>query len=784
MSLAWIAALIRPEDLAYPVSNDASSEERTVTELAELVRGRSWRSQMHGLTGEDVPDWPSDPVLLEVSNSFDENLISGGVEGLAQAVVDADGTDICRTAAIALLASCAASELDDYETALRVLRVGIGFCDQSDSEDAGLARAFLQQQRALRLRDVGKPHGALLTSVLGFIDALNIDRCEPFPVRSGISGGSSVTIDRMADALHSAAHSLQARELGDPIPPARGVDWDNGMDRLRGESLAGLASRGFQSVGTGSPGPDRMSGPVNPFYYALRWELLGHRRAYEARIDLAHARLTDLGTSSAATPTSVTSAAEVLRLLRHGTEKRDLEIAVRWVKMNGPLDALVGDARKIIEHRTDPASIRVVELHVLRESADLLTPSERSDALASVDRMLDWGGPVDLPRQWEAPALRMERAWLALASLADSAKEIDSVGYRLLDAAKSMDLSDELTDQALGSAIGQLDWPRARESLRQAWVAWLSEKRDVNPRHTTRNLEQCLRIYSTADDYPLQAVAKKIDGVILDIPGDHSLNESDHHIVVDALQATREQAARGMFSFGGLPEADVAAALVVKLGASELWGPLVEYLTDPLVVREHKRAALDRIASASVELPESVALTLSEHANDLLHQPSDHFVQDSTDPFPAALRVLAAHKLISTRSVITLTSDLMEQNDATARREAARTLALLLTRDDEPALLGMTFHLTYDADALVRGYAGSALASSISSDAYWSTIAMDRVTKLLQADGMTAPLAVLQALGEGERIPDPLLPIVERLSVGHVSTRIRRAARQLLHPSE
>ncbi len=783
MSLAWIAAVIRPEELPS-TSDDLPEHDRATSELAELVRGQSWRTQLPGSPGDGDSAWPSDPALRHVSASFEHDSISRGVAQLAATVSASTSTDVCRTAALALLTSCAASELEDYETAIKVLESAIELCGRARSEDARFAMAFLVQQQAFRLRDLGKEHGPLLASVLDAVEALDIDRCTPFQVRPSVADGYTQTVGSMADALHSAAQSLQVREFGEPLPPARGAGWNGDIDRLRGESLAGLARRVFNSIGTGSSRPERASGPVNPFFYALRWELLGHRRAYESRADLAHARLADLGTNPSTSIEATVSAGEVIRLLRHAAEVRELEIAVRWIKTNGPLAALAEDARRIIRYRNEPSSMRGVELHVLREAADLLSPAERAEALASVAQMLDRGVPINAPGRWEAPALRTERAWLALAALADSAAEIDAVGYRLLDSARTLDSSDDLTDQALGSAIRQLDWSRAKDSLKQAWLDWLRDDREHHPRSTITNLERALRAYGETADYPLQAVAKKIDGIILDIPGDHSLDQKDFELVADALKTTRRQAAQGMSSFGGIPEADVAAALIIKVGATGLWDPLAAYLTDPRVVREHKRSALDRIASAAVELPESVAATFAESADHLLHQASDPFGWESIDPFPAGLRLLAAHRLIPTRSVIGLTSALMEQSDVAPRREAARTLALLLSRNQEPALFGMTLHLSYDSDALVRGYAGSALAATVSSDAHWSSIASDRVTDLLQADGTSAPLGVLRALSEGAVVPDVLLPTLEGLAANHVSTRVRRSARQLLRPRD
>lgn len=778
MSLVWMASVLRPQAVLGSTSDDAIVE--PWNELAEQVMGRSWRRQMrqqNRWAGERTSTPPVlDPLLEAHYESINAETLQAGVSALRQIVLEEDHADRGRLTAAVLLTCSAAAELDDYRTCDAVLDLADELSADDRAPDARLLRAALLQQRALRNRDTGRSYLKLIEAAIDELDDFEPELCEPFETTTPNESATS-TLEHIRLALLDAANSLiPFRHRRNTQMSRVRPDQLRHLDAMKGESHAGALARNYAFHATGTPSNQaNILGPADPFFVALGFELLGHHGVYAARKELAQTRFVDLQTLGQA------DVDEVPRLLRQSGSKRDLDLALNWLAANGPLEVLLADARQILAQRADPFALRTLELRVLRSSAELLSSEEKQVGRDAIDRLLDAGGPFDLPGEHEIAVLRVEQAWLALASLADTPQSIDRVSQRLLTEALAAEPDDELLDRALAAALGKLDWDVIRDGYSAGWRAWLDSSEGPR-RRVRRVVENGLKSLTRIEEpHPLSHLAERVDRVILGLTDEIAFGPDDIDLVRQSMRATRERAARGVNAMGGIPESDVAAALITRAGVTELWPDLTNFLIDPVVLPEHKSAAFNRLAASGVSLPDATRIALTAHAQTLLEPTERPSFGPSIRPFPPALRLLAIADCIPHRQVVAAISALMQNQEAPARREAAITANSILRWSGDPWLLGFVLHMSFDRDARVRAYAGQGLVNGLSVSSTWYELAVDRVQALLTADGVTSVIAVLAAFKEAQsRVPTPLLPTLEALASNHISGSVRKEARALV----
>ncbi|MEI7059141.1 hypothetical protein WBG06_25190 [Nocardioides sp. CCNWLW239] len=728
--------------------------------------------------GDSTADgYERDPLLAAFADSIQAETANAGLSQLRQTVLNYSHSDHGRLVAAALVTCAAAAELDDYATCDAVLDASLDHCERDKSPDASLMRAALFQQRALRNRDAGRPYEGLAQAAIAELVNFQPELCEPFET-TVVYENFALTLQNIQLALEDAAHSLLPFETRPPRPSRGQPDQIRFLNAMKGEGYAGVLAQNFAFHATGTPSNQtNILGPTDPFYVVLGLELLGHHDVYAARKELAQTRVVDLQTQGRG------DIREVPRLLRHSGAKRDLELMLRWLTANGPLEVLLADTRQILSRRSDVYALRTLELRVIRASAPLLAPEEKKFGRDAIKRVLDAGGPFDLPGQHELSYLRSEQAWLTFASLADTPQSIETFSQLMLVEVRNADPEEQLLDRALATALNQLDWSVLGHGDTAGWNDWLQASNDQPGREVRRVVEHGLGTLSEVNElHQLNTVAERIDRLILGLTDDAEFGPLELDVVREAMRNTRTQAARGMFSMGGIPESDVAAALITRAGVTELWTELTDFLTDPAVLSEHKGAAFDRLASSRQPLPESTREAMSAHAQALLYPSDGHsIIKPSIRPFPPALRLLAASNCIPRSDVAAAISTLMEDPEAPARREAARTAGLILEASEDPWLLGLVLHMSYDSDAWVRAYAGHGLVSGLSTTSAWDQFATDRVRALLTADGTTSVTAILSALKDAKfRVPKVLLPNIEELASNHISGAVRRTARALL----
>jgi hypothetical protein len=782
MNLAWLAAVLEPRDIvASPRFPDDDYDSDDPVRLAAVILGRQWRPDRYeDLTGEGSVD----SVTL-VERCLQTDTIAVGVAELASRLTGPRPHDLAEAAALALVACSAAAELDDYGTCFQVLDVQLRWTSEVQTPDDALVRAALLQQKAVRLRDSGRPHLKESTEAATILSRLDIHRCSVFRTSPGVSWSSSTTVERIRENLIDAIASLVPVDVLERasipgLPTLRDKARADTPDIIvrtaldRAENYANYVgqvfARSFAGRGRTVGGPSR----PDLFYVVLALELIGHGAVYSAREELALLRLVQADGDSR-------ELADALRLLRHSAAKKELDRALRHFQAAGPLSVLSHDARQILRTRMAPELLRTVELQVLLVAAELLAPAEARVALDAIRTGLAADGPPNLPGAWELPILRKEVAWAAAAALGNVCDAAGEVAELLLDeAAKQQE--DQLLDSALRRALAGIEWPNVPNETRDAWIRFLRARAADLPSASelmTTRIGTPLPIPGSVP--PLEALARQLNTAISGGAIDPSLTRDGVPLVRDRLTQIRSSAASGSYAFGGVSAADIAAGLVIVANVEELWSELTEFLLDPRVQRDDRTPAFERLARADIVLPQEVVVRFHAQAEQLLATSSPEMFESPLTPYPSALRFMAAHGILDDVKIYEAIAMLMGATDPTGPREAAATVAVVAAKSPHSQLLVLALALAYDGDVDVRALAGRALAVLAPLDDPLAVVALRRLTELLAEDGLLAPLLTLRALIDIRgTIPTGMRRQIEELYAQHPSRSVRIEAGRLL----
>ncbi|UGQ58324.1 hypothetical protein LSF60_01810 [Rhodococcus pyridinivorans] len=788
MNLAWIAAVLRPSDVApHPNFRDADYDVSPPARLASIVLGDGIRLRMsERAEGRDSG-------VDECAGLFSMDTMQESLNNLVALITRGGSSEEARLCALGIVACSAAAELEDFALCEDLLSFLLEKNQAVDSPTR-LVRSILLQQRSLRRRDAGQSYHADNVEAARLIDDFSAKDCVDFPRTPGAAGSYTDTLNHIAIALQrsiwSSATTLAQQEaevheralpsLQDQLREKRSEQLLI-VDQRRASVYESFVKELFRkeiSTQTYVFGESA----VDLFHSELAIELYGHRYVYAARRELALLRIVQ-----SARKGSRTGLEDTLRLLRQSESETELDVAVEWMRRSGPLSELSRDARQIIRRRLSAPLLRIPEMRVLRAAADLLTTSEASRALDAVLEALDLGGPNNVPGKWKADPLRREAAWRSAASLSNSAGRQDVVARVLLKATSSFEES-EMEDRAIANALSQVEWENLSPSVVSMWVEWRNTSGHRWP-ITSRVVAARADIVDDATDdgeSPLLDVATHLNRTF----HGHSLDPAfvGHAVTLieEAIADIRQSAARGSFSLGGVNVADIAVVLLDNLPASvksesvRIWAFLTDFLLDARVQREDKSAAFDRLSQIRPILPDETAKRFSEGAASLLSE-SDRsfFLEEDIVPFPAALRFLACQKLISEASVFSAVAQLAGSSDSKGREEAARTVAAVAEVRSDAWLIGFAAQLSHDTEMDVKAPAGRALARLASVGSSLSGVANDRLLSLLDEDGLLVPLVVMKALVASDLTSEARQKIAD-LSDGHPSRAVRREAQKLL----
>jgi hypothetical protein len=754
------------------------------------VLGEAWRLEYGRDTSIEFSVAEPDDAIQQVQLSLQTDTLPQAVEELSRELLGGKPVDAARDCALTLLTCSAAAELDDYDTCLKVLDAQLRWSAGGYTPDDRLVQAVLLQQKSLRLRDAGYPHEQASVSSLERLVDLRVRECSPFDLGPGVSWSYTETLEQIVLAIRDAAYSLipvlrRQAELPPVVPKWQDIVRTPAaeqllrIDRDRASTYSNFLSQVFaqrfqsraRTVG-GPPRPDL-------FVSTLALELLGHGRVYEARKELAQLRLVQ-----ASPPDDYSALDDAVRLLRHSVSKTELDLTLRWLRAGGPLEALSGDARRVLQMRRQPERLRTVELRVLQAAADLLTPSEAALGLQAIMTSLEAGGPPDLPGQSELYAVRLETAWRTAVSLADTSGRMNDVAQMLFNEVQSVASKDELRDRAIARALADVEWDDVDADVRQRWINWLSLDSDILPT-TVDVLSSSLGDATTprrVAPLELGTVAIQVNAAMQGTMLDQNLVQEAVSLVRESLSDIRRSAAEGSYSGGGLSPADIAAGLILYAGAHELWADLVDFLTDSSVQRDDSAPAFERLARETTDIPVAARDRFQAAALALLAT-RVQFFGPAVVPYPAALRFLGVYGLIDEEQAFDFTARLAGMEGGEARQEAARTVAILSRTISSPWLLAFAIQLSHDADVEVRAHAGRALARLGSSSTSLAKLSSSRLVALLHEDGLLVPVLLLRGLeemAESLTLPNDVLRQVERMSEDHPSRAVRRQASRVV----
>ncbi len=763
----WLIAIIHPHALLRPGYVRNAETISGAEGLAALVAGDPWQFEVH----EARIAYAGDAAALQaVSDALMPETIRDGVARLF-ALVEGGDADWAKRVALALVLAVSAAEIEESERTIRLLRELAERVLRRRDEDSKILGAALLLQIALREQDFGSRPSGLHRRAAGLLFGLDVRKITPVVTRDG----ETIDWGAILAALLSAAGSFPYLDDGQrdqsPVYPRSAR-----VDDLIGMQAAGCGdflTRRFQERTGSRTRYFGGQGKVDMFHVLLGFELLGHSAVYSVRAQLAQLRLVQSQPQSDADASEL---ADVLRLLRQAGAKAELDLALTWLRLQGPLAALGEDARKVLSRRSARPALRVPELQVLQVAADLLTQGEALAGFRAVEKLVQNGPPVDLPGQWESEATRLEAGWLAAVALADVCGRTDAVLALLAEQASEMAKTDALTDIGLARALQNVNWLKASQGSRDLWGAWGSTTMPEGLR--TRDVLVHADVpHDGREDLPLiDHLVHKLNRAMRAGPIQSDVTAEEIALLRDQLANAQGQAAQQVFSMGQFDVADLTAGIIVYLGVASLWPDLAAFLLNPAVQRDDKSAAFDRLAASDLSLGADVSARFESTWTDVAAA-SGAFWGEPINPYPEALRFWAAHGLLGSEVVAGHVEELAASPRAEVRVQAARTVEVISRRRAWAWLPQTAMRLSFDVDAIVRGRAGYALCVIAKRKRNLESVPAGLLQRLLLEDGLVVPLQVLLGLEHiPTLVPPSLLATVADLAALHPSQRIRAQA--------
>ena len=787
MNNGWLVAVLQPRDVtSHPNFRDDEYDEKPIPQLAASILGDPYSPRR-----SDLPDANADsPHELAIACLW-AGTIEAATRTLAVRLLHASPADPLEHAALTLVYSTAAAELERFDELLNVLAATQ---ERLESEapipDVELAVAAVLQQQALRHRDIGLKHDQLVGRVAETLAEIDPAGHTPFETGRGtLKTPAEILGDIRETILSAAASTLGFSDRG----LAERVGLPGRMDLVRRNTPRSLQTFNmlrsttysrhlgqlFEATFSRSHSVTFGREVADLFHSNLLLELSGHPAATSARRDLALVRLTQ-------PENHIDRAGDNLRLLRHAGAKKELDQVVRSLRQSGPLTQIASDAHRILEARMNSrAALSVMELSVLAGASDLLANTEAQHAFHQVLEEVAAGGPAPVPGHIQSRVTLLEDAWRAASLLAVAGDREEAFAEWLLASAASIgDEMHQLLDSALAPAVSPVNWSGLSRDLRGRWLAFAVERAETLPQtawHVLESLNHDIPRPSSEDDskFARWATYRLLAGHGLDPDSKSALGSRiERH-----LRQIRQSAASGRFGFGGLDWGDVAAA-ASSVDPSADWGTeLSEYVLDDAVPRSLRALALRRLAASDV-IPDSLRDSLEDSAQRLTLAPNptmgpfDAMEDDQGRIFVDALRFCIAHEFITGADQLELIAELAGAPNWRDRSGAAQCLSAQKTRGERD--IALILALSHDPVVEVRGEVVGVLVALALGSGPHQSLALRRTQSMLRDDGMLVPSRVFTAM---ERHPNsidgPLREELEHLAEQHVSSFLRRRAASL-----
>jgi hypothetical protein len=765
VNLEWLVAIVEP-DLLSERGYSSDQLAGPVVELAKAMQRRVLPSPFD----EEIAD-PSVRAVYDTLRG-DEHAVDLLVESLATEQVR---QDLAKLTALTLVACALLADRDDVSTSQRIIIDALALLTTT-SPPTDLCKALLLQQRALRSYDIGEPTEADLDEVRRLVDNIEFDPYPELALRQNTETSSAAALENILDALRSSAAGFDLFERTPDMGYVAADLEDDQLGQYR-RWLDGLYKTALSRNARTDYGQDL-------YFENLRLEVLGHRDVYRSRKELAMMRIVGF---MPALPSAV--AADGLRLFRLAGADAELRQLVDVLTFAGPASPLLAEGLGIGTHRTSERSLRTGEMIVLAAAAEVMPPAQAFEALTRVFAVIRRGGPTTAPMHWQADFSKDEEAWAAAAALAGAAGTAGILAEELLAYATPERLADISYDTVIARIVHTFDWQDIGDDLRARWQSLLSVQVREHPQSpTAAALQKALKLAPgerwEGEQASLNNLAESINHYLRtsqSIPD--SVYSAAKRTVLSSLATTAREASGGTFVRRVIRSAEVAAVLLTQSEDSDIWAGLLEFLINPLVARSEKSRALDILARERPNLDPPLKAHYAIPLTELITQPDPWAFDDlpSAPVFVAALNFAFAYGMLSDEIFADQLGALASSPDVQTRRDAGRSLSLLSMNSVGDWMLPKVYALSSDPDPTVRVAVAHALGEICRRPDVVGSMAIERLTELLQSGGIFVPLHTLNQLTTAVLTAPQIDRVVRALRNDSQSWRVRRRAAQLLN---
>lgn len=767
--ITWLTALLSPRSVS-PHANFRSTDQVTPAGLLGLVVTADISDQKELASRLEHPLSDTEARLIEAAKaSISLGTVTQGLDTLVEICSDDTGDDFGLRVAACLLASAVLSESDRPWHAVELLsRVMATAAVETD--DDRILLAALAQQKAMRAYEAGERFESDRDEARDLIASVASGGLSRYPTSRGSRWPAATTNRHLVAALRDANQDLYDAAVGfpdtktlqrwlkaptSPLISAAISTGTNGSNKFVDERFAEFTMSSERSV--------RSQDPVDhPLWRSLMFfELVGHRRLVRThRQRLGKLRMLRANGH-------VELCREGLRLLRQGEDAKALRLGLGLVRGGGPLAALAEEAKTIVAERLAPPLLREGELATLEAAAQLLNHEQAATALTHVLATLDQVPPASSFFQ-QAPAIRKEHLFKTAAALAPISNSVDELVETVLSSVRKIGpTNDQLLVRAHTRGLRSVDWDDVGQAAKERWAAWLHASDAPSLEGWSSMIDLVAPEFQddTSAASARGSVPMSFDRIANELNAMMALNDaqpsytgqlraSASDAVSRRLDEIRSQASKGMYSMYSTDAADLAVALIQHTNA-DLWASVTDFLLDEKLPRRMKAAALDRISGRPEVVPIATRQKL-EGAAELLLAPrgfTSPFDAPDIDPFPPAVRALAALQVLTEAEVLSATA-VLAAGSTTSKLEAARLLSTVVsTAAGVPQwAISIALQLSSDSSANVRAEVGRTLALAIHRSTFAIELLEERLLGLLAEDGILVPLLVLRGLSDGVEI--------------------------------
>lgn len=786
VGIAWVAAILAPWAVS-PHPNFSEKDVSAESEFAMITERRERETARDKYSMDDLrPGWAGE--LLSASRG---SLVASTQAESAELLWDLafrDPLPLGARVAAACYASLAFVEIERTNDAVNKLEQLIRHVE-ADRNPEGvasserLAIAALQQQCVARMVDAsrfGRARGMAHT-VGRWLPKVTEKWTEEFRVSKGLSWKSGRVQRDMAESLHadwlSATAYLEQFEGRTWVKVVRGRSgWIDARQQIRrAEGDAAVVRDEFESRFESTSGKRvfmRESAAAKSYEALLAVELAGD----VGRIASAREELGKIHLLYADGDVHLTR--ESLRLLRQARAAGPLQTALRWVRYQGPSDALAFEARKILGRVAVDGVATEHDLLTLDYAADFLSLEELN---AGLDACLTY---VATERVSNRPDWSVQdKAWKTIGRLLPGSNRDNEFVLRALEFVRDS-TSLETLESTLVRLVDAADWSAVDQEIRDSWGVWA----DAPPAGKEDLAELRASIRDSVSRAPL---APTYSGLRLaaaladreDRTSDFREEASAISAIFAALDSETVSALKGSYSFGGLSPLNVAVAFALRYSNAEVWAAVVTHLGDERLDGTVKELALDRVARNAKRIPANVVELLRPSWPLLIRakRRDNFFSSNSFAVFPEALRAGAALGFVDLAFGIEGVMSLASEGDA-GKVEAAQSIPYVSGLGDPTWAHVLLLQYSYDDNPMVRAEAAYAMTQIRPTPVLGASV-RTRLTELLRSDGVRVPLRIIHGLQAAEVAGLPwandILHAVDQLDEENTPRVVRDAVRTL-----